>query len=447
MTTCPATSPPLVPARAAPAARAGRPDRAALLDRVARAAAVWTDRQARLRRAEMPIPAGVAYLAQLLAHDLPPTRPDAVPTPGAAAIRAALRLDSLYGDGPAADPHLYAPAPDGGAPEGRFRMGALPGGPAGSDHWLAPRDDGPWRARRPVLADPLNDSHFLISQLTLVWMRFHNAVLEALGPAPDAAARARRFDRARAAVQATWLNVIEADVLPGLCGPAPSPAVPPPAAASSRRPARGPVPAPTDPATLVQVLLRACHALPRHDYRLRPGHRTVGLDALRDFRFGAGRAPFDSWSPDWGLFFDLAGGRAANRTAFLPGAISALTFCGRPVAALDQSRAEALGLGPLAAPFPAVVPAAALSCWLTAIGAEARDARALTRDPPPALLLQLEAHRHGGLLGPVGAGMLHAGLAPLIAAARAVAAPADPAVTCGRFAEVLQRAGALPAVP
>src|SRR4051794_36818093 len=108
------------------------------------------------------IPSGYTYLAQFVDHDLTfdPTPPGRR-LDGAPNLRTPrLDLDSLYGAGPLDQPYLYRGAK------------LLLGGTARL------RDLPRNRYERAIIGDPRNDEHLLIAQLHLLFMRFHNAVVE-----------------------------------------------------------------------------------------------------------------------------------------------------------------------------------------------------------------------------------------------------------------------------
>ncbi len=111
------------------------------------------------------VPAGIAFLGQFIDHDitldvLTQLGQVAVPEEIANFRTPELDLDSVYGDGPETNPYLYD----------IDRLGYL----------LLPRDrvDLP---RNPqgvaLIGDPRNDENGIISQLHLLFVRFHNAVL------------------------------------------------------------------------------------------------------------------------------------------------------------------------------------------------------------------------------------------------------------------------------
>lgn len=150
------------------------------------------------------IPAGYTYLAQFLDHDItfdPVSSLERQHDPDA--LRSfrtpRLDLDAVYGRGPADQPYLYAdddPA--------KLRLGA--GG-----------EDLPRFGDVAVIGDPRNDENRIISQLHVAFLRFHNAVVDAVrdegGLAPgDVLAETQR--RVRWHYQWVILN----DLLPRLCG-------------------------------------------------------------------------------------------------------------------------------------------------------------------------------------------------------------------------------------
>jgi hypothetical protein len=122
------------------------------------------------------LPAGFTFLGQFIDHDITfdPTSslerqvdPEAVAnfrTPN-------LELDSVYGSGPGASPHLYSTqrGPEGERAE--MLIEQAEGGPEGSD---LPRNS----QGVALLGDPRNDENLIISQLHLAFLRFHNVVAQ-----------------------------------------------------------------------------------------------------------------------------------------------------------------------------------------------------------------------------------------------------------------------------
>jgi len=132
-------------------------------------------------RDNMNIPAGFTYLGQMLAHDISYNRMTGNNTP-------MLRLQSLYGGGPATTPYLYAhyrsdmddPAMRAShmrASENynRFRHVKLLLRHVGGNQFDVQRHESTYIA---FMADTRNDQNFLINQLHCAFIRFQNAMAE-----------------------------------------------------------------------------------------------------------------------------------------------------------------------------------------------------------------------------------------------------------------------------
>jgi hypothetical protein len=146
------------------------------------------------------IPSGYTYLLQFLAHDLVQS---AIPLSisgqlgggTANARRAPLQLESLYGSGPVGSPHLYALDAPNDDRRTKLRLGRM--------RWKEARGNTgcPFRdiARSPaenvtgidrgiagmrtalteaLVADPRNDDHAIISQLTALFATLHNGLVD-----------------------------------------------------------------------------------------------------------------------------------------------------------------------------------------------------------------------------------------------------------------------------
>lgn len=195
------------------------------------------------------IPAGYTYLLQFIAHDMIDSE---VSLAEAGAGRSGfantryepLSLDTLYGGGPDNTPQAYefdAAFRDHmqAMPRIRLRLGrmadkdgkvtgacpfrdlgrALPIDVTDSGLRTGERLDDPIAGRRPwrtevLIADVRNDSHALISQLTVLFHILHNHVLDLLGPpATDPLLAYRRFMCARFAVTMIYRAIIAKDVM------------------------------------------------------------------------------------------------------------------------------------------------------------------------------------------------------------------------------------------
>jgi hypothetical protein len=192
----------------------------------------------------LSIPSGYTYLLQFIAHDMVDTvrsmslaknqsgEPVAAPAFRNARHRP-LMLDTLYGDGPDENPHAFATTnSDKLLPRTLLRTGprALGGLPLPEPHQFCPFRDIA-RSRPPGgeddvlseahVADSRNDSHALISQLTVVFHLLHNEIMKEI-PMPDGATiptdmsaenAYRRFICARDATTLIYRNIVERDVL------------------------------------------------------------------------------------------------------------------------------------------------------------------------------------------------------------------------------------------
>ncbi|HZR90543.1 MAG TPA: peroxidase family protein [Bradyrhizobium sp.] len=198
------------------------------------------------------IPSGYTYLLQFIAHDLvhsamPLSITGDVSTL-ANARRAPLLLESLYGHGPVGSPHLYAldaPSDDRRTKLrlGRMRWKIAKGDVATDDarcpfrdiartrvedHTGIDRDKGGRVAlTEALLADPRNDDHAIISQLTALFALLHNALVDlARRGEPVSHANGRfgaaykRFLCARDALSAIYHHIIRNDVMRRVLHPA-----------------------------------------------------------------------------------------------------------------------------------------------------------------------------------------------------------------------------------
>jgi hypothetical protein len=234
-----------------------RPEIGALMNRLSRrldAEIRWPHHQDRsIEHWENPtIPSGYTYLLQFVAHDLVhsamPLSITGEPGAVANARRAPLLLESLYGYGPVGSPHLYAldaPADDRRT---KLRLGRMRWKIAGADtangNAKCPfrdiartrvedftgidRDKGGRVAlTEALLADPRNDDHAIISQLTALFALLHNGLVDLARrgePVSHANGRFgaafRRFLCARDALTAIYHRIIRDDVMRRVLHPA-----------------------------------------------------------------------------------------------------------------------------------------------------------------------------------------------------------------------------------
>lgn len=406
------------------------------------------------------IPAGVTYLLQMLAHDVVMSVRAAAGSrlPLTNAVERPLVLQSLYGAGPNAAPHLFAPEKNFFS--GRFQLNhRTPDTPPETD-FFRERVVGHVLARNAVLADARSDSNAFVSQLVVLWMRFHNAVLDRIDVEArphrelletDSEARLeQRYRMARGVVQRSWLNVIGQDILTRLLDPSPAPY-------------RGSSDDGRVNVDLSHAALRVFHSMPLVRYHLRDGltNRTLA-DGLGDGANKPERLDFANWGIDWQHFFDDGSVLARNRTRIfigpnevLEGKATGLEDA-HPLAAIDYLREARMGTIAVRdidriycdALRPDLAPGAreaTISTILTERSVPADIASRVAAAPPVALFLQIEAHlAHGGRrLGPIGSALVAGPLKRFAANAETEAIADDfagsDALIASDMAELLRR--------
>ena len=144
--------------------------------------------------------AGFTYLGQFIDHDLtfdPVSKLQSDNDPDALEDFRTPRfdLDSVYGRGRDDSPFLY----DGE----KFVIGK--NDPNEEDLPRSPNG-------RAIIGDPRNDENLIVSQLQLAFLRYHNAVVDALPPVPT------RFDDARELVRFHYQWILVHDFLPKVVG-------------------------------------------------------------------------------------------------------------------------------------------------------------------------------------------------------------------------------------
>jgi hypothetical protein len=196
-----------------------------------------------IERWENPsIPSGYTYLLQFVAHDLVHS---AIPLSVAGGLgagtrnarRTALKLETLFGSGPVGSPSIYALDAPNDERRTKLRLGRMRWKDADVAEGCPFRDiarstaenvtgiDRSIAGRRVALtealiADPRNDDHAIMSQLTALFALLHNGIIDMIrrdepgnGPNAQLGAAYRRFLCARDALTLIFHNIIRKDLM------------------------------------------------------------------------------------------------------------------------------------------------------------------------------------------------------------------------------------------
>jgi Animal haem peroxidase len=168
----------------------------------------WMQKDDFSRRADnTDIPAGFTYLGQFIDHDItfdPMSKLDEPNDPRSLVNfrTPRLDLDSLYGSGPLDQPYLYD------WKETR---------PTGTRLLLAGEDLPRNHQGRALIGDPRNDENVILTQLHLLFVRFHNAVVDRL-VAEGKIAEDDIFDEAQELVRWHYQWMVVNEFLPLVAG-------------------------------------------------------------------------------------------------------------------------------------------------------------------------------------------------------------------------------------
>jgi hypothetical protein len=196
-----------------------------------------------LERWENPrIPSGYTYLLQFVAHDLvhsaiPISVAGTMSADTANARRSPLKLETLFGSGPVGSPFVYAQDAPNDERRTKLRLGRMrwkdkdveAGCPfrdiartpaenvTGIDRSIAGKRTALTEA---LVADPRNDDHAIMSQLTALFALLHNGLVDmvrhgepAAGPNANLGAAYKRFLCARDALTLIYHNIIRKDLM------------------------------------------------------------------------------------------------------------------------------------------------------------------------------------------------------------------------------------------
>jgi hypothetical protein len=195
------------------------------------------------------IPSGYTYLLQFVAHDLvhsaiPLSVTGALGADTANARRSALKLETLFGSGPVGSPFVYAQDTPNDERRTKLRLGRMrwkdqdveAGCPfrdiarttaenvTGIDRGIAGHRVALTEA---LIADPRNDDHAIMSQLTALFALLHNGLIDIVrrreptaGINANLGAAYKRFLCARDALTSIYHNIIGKDLMRRILHPA-----------------------------------------------------------------------------------------------------------------------------------------------------------------------------------------------------------------------------------
>ncbi len=278
------------------------------------------------------LPAGYTYTLQFLAHDLVASSLPLWASHGGGAELEnhrprMLRLDTLYGAGPASCPFPFHPDDAQDQSRSRFRMSPVAAFSPGeklapgqyrdvgraSTHGTSGGTDGFAEA---LVADIRNDSHSLISQVTALFQMLHNALVEmqplAEGGPIGSRVRAHnlRFFVARQACTLIWRHLVRTDILPRILHPAVralyAPGGPGPLESAAT---------PGMPLEFSHGAFRFGHAMARDSYHFGDAEEPLALGTT--LRQSSARSPDlmplrRIWIVQWSRFFQLPGRQQPN---------------------------------------------------------------------------------------------------------------------------------------
>lgn len=165
------------------------------------------------------IPAGYTYLGQFIDHDItfdPVSNLQRQNDPdGLHNFRTPrFDLDSLYGAGPNNAPFMYDP--DDGI---KLLVGDNGHGDRDLPRNLLPSDTDGHPRGRALIGDARNDENTIVSQLHLLFIRFHNAVVDLVRGEQPGLSNSDVFDEAQRVVRWHYQWIVVHDFLPRIVGP------------------------------------------------------------------------------------------------------------------------------------------------------------------------------------------------------------------------------------
>jgi hypothetical protein len=177
----------------------------------------WMGDPSRSQAGNPLVPAGFTYLGQFVDHDItydPTSKRDQDVDPEALVNfrTPRLDLDSLYGSGPVVHPFMYDWKDS--KPAGTRLLVGHNKVDDGEEIDDLPRND----QGRALIGDARNDENTIISQLHLLFIRFHNAVVDRLVGDGELDKRDELLDRAQQIVRWHYQWIVVHELLPLVVG-------------------------------------------------------------------------------------------------------------------------------------------------------------------------------------------------------------------------------------
>jgi hypothetical protein len=413
------------------------------------------------------LPSGYTYLLQFIAHDMVNTSVSLAVSEGRRfgfhnARQLPLTLETIYGGGPDVAPQAYeysrfCAQSRGFMPRTRFRCGRtrnrsgstgnMPFADIGRAVPVDVKDDGIRGGRclrtEALIADARNEDQALISQMTLLFLRMHNFIideLDAVLPPSTAPEAYRNFICARFILALLYRRIIVKDVLYRLLDPSVYRYYFLPGIDKSKLA--------SDPALLDRIPVEFSHGAFRFGHAMVRNRYDVNgkglIESARAMNINSRRSPdftplSEEWTVKWENFFQINGsGPPKNlsrrlrpnfsslaRSEFFFGPLSKEDAPGLPnrdlISAMfgrvwsvpkliDELRNRKPELAPFLPAYDGLDPG--LTTWLEATGRadgiseqlEPGDVAAIVQDPPLPFFVLYEAHasHNGERLGVLG---------------------------------------------
>jgi Animal haem peroxidase len=271
------------------------------------------------------VPAGFTYLGQFIDHDItydPTSKRDRDVDPEAVVNfrTPRLDLDSVYGSGPVVHPFMYD-WKDPNAAGAKLLVGHNEVDDGGETIEDLPRND----QGRALIGDARNDENTIISQLHLLFIRFHNAVVDRLVAEGKLQKRDELLDRAQQIVRWHYQWIVVHEFLPLVVGRRMAEDVLPPPSKDARPTVRRKFfkwrEEPFIPVEFSGAAYRFGHSMVRADYGLKriPASFALTKVAEHTLPLSPDLGGFDrlreSLVIDWERFFALPGVQASPQVS------------------------------------------------------------------------------------------------------------------------------------